>query len=368
MAKPLKVAVVGSVGRGRSFFRAIAANPHTVLHALCDIQEERLRAQAAELGVRKAYTSYEELLDKARPDCVVIGTPMPLHAPQAIVALERNIHVMSEVPAGVSYEECRALVCAARRSRAKYMMAENYCYMRSNVLVRALAHAGLFGEIYYGEGGYIHELKGLNEITKWRRKWQTGINGNTYPTHSLGPLLQWIGQRVVAVCCAGSGHHYRDSRGDTYEIEDSVTTLCRLSGGGLLDVRLDMLSNRPHNMVHYQIQGTKGCYISPRGKGDRHLVWVADRCPDADTWRDLEEFADEFLPDCWKHPTDDALKAGHGGSDYFEVMDFVDAILADREPPIGIDAAMDFTLPGLASQESIAKGSVWVDVPDSREW
>jgi len=58
----------------------------------------------------------------------------------------------------------------------------------------------------------------------WRRKWQTGINGVTYGTHSLGPILQWMpGDRVVSVCCAGSGHHYRDPRGAEYEMEDSVT-------------------------------------------------------------------------------------------------------------------------------------------------
>jgi hypothetical protein len=50
------------------------------------------------------------------------------------------------------------------------------------------------------------------------------------------------------------------------------------------------------------------------------------------------------------------------------VQDFVSAILEDREPPIGIDLAMDMTLPGLVSQESLAQGSTWVTVPDSRDW
>ena len=47
------------------------------------------------------------------------------------------------------------------------MMAENYTYMKPNVLVRELARRGLFGEIYFGEGAYIHELKAGNERTKW---------------------------------------------------------------------------------------------------------------------------------------------------------------------------------------------------------
>ena len=34
----------------------------------------------------------------------------------------------------------------------------------------------------------------------------------------------------------------------------------------------------------------------------------------------------------------------------------------------GIDVAMDMTLPGLMSQQSIAQGSSWAAVPDSRNW
>jgi hypothetical protein len=50
------------------------------------------------------------------------------------------------------------------------------------------------------------------------------------------------------------------------------------------------------------------------------------------------------------------------------VQDFVSAILEDREPPIGIDRALDMTLPGLVSRQSIVQGSTWVAVPDSRNW
>jgi predicted dehydrogenase len=247
------------------------------------------------------------------------------------------------------------------------MMAENYTYMRPNALVKAIARAGLFGEMYFGEGEYIHELKELNEVTKWRRKWQTGINGCTYPTHSLGPVMQWMNERVVQVMCTGSGHHYRDPRGDEYENEDSISMLCRMERGGLVQIRVDMLSNRPHNMTYYSLQGTTGCYESARGLGDQPKIWLADRCEQME-WMSLEDLAEEFLPEEWLHPSEAQLKAGHGGGDYLEVQDLVRSIMDDTAPPIGIHEAMDMTLPGLLSQQSIAQGSVWLDVPDSRTW
>lgn len=363
----LKFGVVGAVRRGASFFSAINGNPQAQVAALCDLDEAGLQETADRVGVPGRYTDCERMLDEAKPDCVIIGTPMPLHAPQALMALQRGIHVMSEVPACVSLDEARQLVEACRNSSATYMMAENYCYMRPNVLVKAIARAGLFGEMYFAEGEYIHELKELNEVTKWRRKWQTGINGCTYPTHSLGPVLQWLDERVVSVMCTGTGHHYRDPRGDEYECEDSITMLCRTASGALVQIRVDMLSNRPHNMTYYSLQGTTGCYEAARGLGDQPKIWLADRSEKVE-WMPLEDLAEEFLPDEWLHPTEAQLQAGHGGGDYLEVQDFVRAILDGAPPPVGIHEALDMTLPGLISQQSIAGGGVWTDVPDSREW
>jgi predicted dehydrogenase len=365
----LNVGIVGAAGRGASFRSAIEASGRARVHAVCDVKKDDLQAAMERLGASEKYLDFGEMLEKSDIDAVVIGTPMQFHAPQAIAALRRGLHALSEVTAGVSVEECRELVRAAKASKAVYMMAENYTYMRPNVLVKALVREGLFGEVYYGEGEYIHELKGLNEITKWRRKWQTGVNGCTYPTHSLGPIYQWFdGQRVTHVCCAGSGHHYKDPRGDCYENEDSIVMLCRMAKGGLVKIRVDMLSDRPHAMTNYQVQGTMGGYESARAHGEKNRVWLRKLHGDPNAWHDLEELAADHMPDIWRNPTETALKAGHGGGDYFEVMDWLNAIYGDAPCPVGIHEAMDMTLPGLVSQQSIMQDCAWLAVPDSREW
>ena len=368
IVEQLNIGIVGAAGRGASFRAAFDAHPVTRIHAVCDVQEEALAEAAERLGAAESYTDYDEMIEQSEIDAVVIGTPMPLHVPQAIAALERGLHVLSEVPAGVSIEECKELVQAARHSTALYMMAENMTYTRPNVLVKELVRRGLFGEVYYAEGEYLHELKGLNEITRWRRHWQTGIDGITYPTHSLGPVLQWMDDRVVRVCCEGSGHHYQDPRGDAYENQDSCVMLAKTSRGGLIKIRVDMLSNRPHAMTNYCLQGTTGCYESARSKLGVDKIWLRGLCPDENTWLHLDELAAEYMPEMWRSPPEEALKAGHGGGDYFEVLDFVRSIVDGVPCPIGIDEAMDMTLPGLVSQASIAQGGAWLDVPNSRAW
>ncbi|MBK35806.1 MAG: hypothetical protein CME26_09795 [Gemmatimonadetes bacterium] len=369
MAEQLNIGIAGAAGRGKSFRAAFDANPMTRIHAVCDIDETALPEAMELLGASESYTDYDEMLEQSGVDAVVIGTPMPFHAPMAIKALDRGIHAMSEVTASVSIEESRDLVAAAKASNAVYMMAENYTYRKPCVLVKSLSEKGLLGDVYYAEGEYLHELKELNEITKWRRTWQTGIDGITYGTHSLGPILQWMpGDRVVRVCCEGSGHHYEDPRGRKYENQDSCVMLCKTARGGLIKIRVDMISERPHSMTNYSLQGTKGCFESSRAKGEPDRIWLEGICENKNAWMDLSALEEEYMPELWRNPSEQAKQAGHGGGDYFEVFDFVKSIVEGTPCPIGIYEAMDMTLPGLVSQASIANEGQWMDVPDSREW
>ena len=367
------VGIVGAAGRGGGFRAGLEANDARVA-AVCDIREEELPACAERLGASETYTDYAEMIEKADLDAVVVGTPMPCHAEQAVLALDRGLSVLSEVTAAVSLEECRRLVETAARSGGVYMMAENYAYMKPNVLVKELVRQGLFGEVYYAEGEYLHELKGLNEITRWRRRWQTGVDGITYGTHSLGPILQWMaGDRVVRVCCEGCGNHYRDPRDEPY-CQDTCVMLCKTARGALIKIRVDMVSDRPHAMTNYQCQGTDGAYESARGGPvDKGKLWLRSLSEkpkwfDLDTLVNLDDFVEAHMPEIWRNPPEAALKAGHGGGDFFEIRDFVRAARGEAPCPIGIHEAMDMTLPGLVSQESVGRGGEWMEVPDSREW
>ena len=374
MSSPNKinVGIVGSVGRGSGFRAGLEANDVNI-KAVCDIQAEKLEENQTVLGADERYTDYAEMLDKASLDAVIIGTPMPIHVDQSMHALSQGVHVLSEVTAAVSVEECKKLVRVCQESDAIYMMAENSCYTRQNMVIKELVRQGLFGQVYYAEGEYLHELKELNEITKWRRKWQSGIDGITYGTHSLGPILQWMGNdRVVSVCCQGSGRHYKDPRGDNYA-QDTSIMLCKTANGALIKIRVDMISDRPHAMTNYQLQGTDGAYESARSADEHNKIWLRElnkECQwlDLQSLIDIDALAERFVPEMWRNPSEKALQAGHGGGDYFIINDWVRSIKGEIACPIGIHQAMDMTLPGLISQQSIQQQGQWLEVPDSRKW
>lgn len=368
MTEKLNVGIVGICGRGSHFKAVCDAIPGIRIHAVCDLNSEGLADAAKRCGAAEQYLHFGDMLESSDLDAVIVGTPMHLHVSQSIAALEHGLHVLSEVTAGVTVEECRDLVRAATKSSAIFMLAENYNYMESNAIVSEMVRRGLFGTTYYAEAEYLHEIKDYALKTPWRRQWQLGIDGITYGTHSLGPLLQWMpGDRITRVCCEGTGPRHTDTAGKPF-CQASSVMLGKTARDALIKIRVDLLSDRPHAPTNYQLQGTHGAYESARSQDERDRVWLREFCPDATRWMDLNDLKDRFLPDRWKVHRDRAGSLGHGGSDYFVILDFIDAIKGTRACPLGIHEAMDMTLPGLCSQDSIRRDGAWVEVPDSRAW
>jgi predicted dehydrogenase len=82
---------------------------------------ERAKAERAaeDLGIAKAYGSYEELI--ADPDIDAIYNPLPnhLHVPWSIRAAEASKHVLCEKPIALTVAETRELIAARDRTGVK---------------------------------------------------------------------------------------------------------------------------------------------------------------------------------------------------------------------------------------------------------
>jgi predicted dehydrogenase len=355
-SEQLTIGIVG-VPRGRGQMSAIdAAGPRVRLAGCYDPNPKAMDTFAAANDAIKLFANFEAAVEGC--DLLIIASPQQYHAPQAAFALKHGVHVLSEVPAAVSMEQVNELLAAVRASSAQYMIAENYCYSRENLTVAAMAKAGLFGDLYFGEAEYVHEMKAYQTNPEGNPTWRHGKNGVTYPTHCLGPLLQWMDDRIVSLSCVGTGRWTKPQ----HDIEDTVILEARMRKGGLVRMRLDLLSNRPHLMNFYGLQGTKGAYESGRLFGDKPRIYIEGHNK-YDEWLAIDDFTEDYLPERYRNP---AAGAGHWGADTFPLIDFVDAILDGSKPPLGIYEALEMTLPGIVSEASIDQGGAWLQVPDPR--
>ena len=108
----------------------------------------KARVVASELGFPKAYGSYENLL--ADPDIEAVYIPLPnhLHVPWAIKALEAGKHVLCEKPIGLSADEGRELLEAAKKyPHLKVMEAFMFRHHPQWQKARQLVVEGKVGEL-----------------------------------------------------------------------------------------------------------------------------------------------------------------------------------------------------------------------------
>lgn len=390
MQVPIRLAVVGG-SRGAYLGKMLATmGGKCELAAVCDRSEEVLARWKQDAPEVKAYSDFQQLIADPDIDAVFIATPLFVHAQQAVAALKAGKHVVSEVIAAHTIEDCWELVETVEQTGLTYMMAENYCYMRDHLLIDNMVKNGLFGDITHVEGGYIHDVRLLfhdaaGELT-WRGDLVKQYNGATYPTHSMGPMAQWLGinrgdelDELITVSSLSaataeyfaakfSAEHPGASR-SFWSQGDHTITLLKTKKGVLITLRVDIQSNRPHNIAHHSLQGTKGAYLSPRYGREDPLVWFDGISPgtthDGD-WEPLWNYAEQWEHPLWKRDAEHAAAAGHGGGDFFVLREFVDAILEQRRPAIDVYDAVTWSAISPLSVQSAAEGGAVIKVPDFR--
>ncbi len=363
----IRFGVIG-LRRGESFVRVCRAAQGAEVAALFDVDAERVETAAAGIGAR-AFSNFGDFLN-SDIDAVVVASPVPYHAEQAVAALKSGKHVLSEVTACSTMEDARALVAAARESDAIYMMAENYRYQDEVELLKRLNDDGRFGEAYFLEGEYLHDCKDLwfdseGNLT-WRGKGQLGV----YCTHSLGPLLYITGDRVssVSALAVPGGKFDPESPKPTMYLMQMVT-----EGGRTLRVRVDSTSPRPHQMAYYSVQGTRGAFESWRGLGDVSKVWLEDIhepsrvSGEGAQWHPVSEQAERYIPERLAVPAEARL-GGHGTSEYWLLKDFMAAVRGEIAPPIDVYRALDYTIPGILAIPSADQLGAPREVPDPRRF
>ena len=120
-ARKYRTALIGSGWWGKNILKEAMASGRVKVIALCDVDANTLEVAADQVnGLNgdkpKTYKDYRELLEKEKPEIVIIASPDHWHALQTIAALKSGAHVFVEKPTGHTVHESRAMLHAARSS------------------------------------------------------------------------------------------------------------------------------------------------------------------------------------------------------------------------------------------------------------
>jgi predicted dehydrogenase len=120
---------------------AMQGSELTEVIAVASRDRNKALAAADELGLAKAYGSYEELLDDPDIDAVYNPLPNHLHKEWTIAAAERGKHVLCEKPIGMSAGECEELIATRDRTGVKiqeaFMVRTHPQWLAARELVRS---------------------------------------------------------------------------------------------------------------------------------------------------------------------------------------------------------------------------------------
>jgi predicted dehydrogenase len=349
--KKLKVGVVG-LSRGSVYARLFNTYPRTQVTAICDIDRGALEKYRSELGLNstQCFDNYDEFIKKADVDIVVVATPIPYHAEQTIKAMEAGKHVLCEVVMADNVKDCERIVRTARKTGMKYMMAENYCYFHYIQEWKKLIGEGALGKIFYAEAEYVHQV--IRDSTK--TSWWVNVPPLYYISHSLGPLLMLLDDRVAKA--TASGRTTFTMPGVGVGAIDMQVALFETAKGITIKVLRSYVAPRQPATVYYSIYGTKGFVENGRTGNPWHVTRGLLYIEGVDK---AAREVDWYVPD--PNAPEEARKYGTG--EYYLARDFINAIETDATPPIDAVKAADMTIPGLIAHEAAMKGNVWLDVP-----
>jgi predicted dehydrogenase len=119
-------AMIGTGNRGAYVMKGVLEQPNAKVVALCDIKPARLDA-AASVAARDnpaTYSDWRKVIDNKDVEAVFVATPPNLHSEMAVAALEAGKHVYCEKPLGVTPEQVRAVVKAARKSNKVFVVGQ----------------------------------------------------------------------------------------------------------------------------------------------------------------------------------------------------------------------------------------------------
>ncbi|MEE1654747.1 Gfo/Idh/MocA family oxidoreductase [Microvirga sp. CF3062] len=144
--QPVRWGILSTAKIGRTkVVPGMMKSPLCRVAAVASRSEEAALKMAAELGIRKAYGSYEALL--ADPDIEAIYNPLPnhLHVPMTLAAAAAGKHVLCEKPIAITADEAEAL----KQASSQVLIAEAFMVRHHPQWQRAreIIRAGDIGEL-----------------------------------------------------------------------------------------------------------------------------------------------------------------------------------------------------------------------------
>jgi predicted dehydrogenase len=265
----LRVVLLGT-GFGR-LVQAVAFQRHPgfELVGIAGSDPEKTRRIAAELGIPESSGDWRALIARVGPELVSIATPVDLHHPMMLAALEAGAHVLCEKPTAL--HRFQAAEMRDRAAEAKRVAAINHEFRNfpARRAALALVEAGGIGTPRRGEilGRYPiwprPESRGMTWLSDATRG--GGILG-ALGSHHTDALRLFFGEPRSALASVRVDQSWRGEVQAT--ADDGCTVHYEFEGGAT--ALIDMSATTPYRWERFEIHGSEA---SLRWDDNGYRLW-----------------------------------------------------------------------------------------------
>lgn len=236
----IKTALIGCGGISSMHIAALKKLDSLVrVVSVCDTNEERAKARAAELGCEYTLDWHDYLSDDAI-EVVHILTPHYLHAPMAIALLNAGKRVLTEKPMASEVADAKKMIESADGRLA--VVFQNR-YNPASQIVKQAIDTKQYGELL-SLNGLVMWQRGTDyyDTGEWRGRWDTEGGGVliNQAIHTLD-LMLWFGGKPVSV----RGKISTDKLYERIEVEDTAHIVIEFESG--LSAPFYATNNAGHN-------------------------------------------------------------------------------------------------------------------------
>jgi predicted dehydrogenase len=290
------VGVAGTGFIGPAHIEGLRRNGIQVL-GLAEENPEKARQKAAELGIPRAYDSFDKMLADPDINVVHLATPNNLHHTFAKAALMAGKHVICEKPLALNVNQSGELVQLA--AQKKLVNAINF-NIRMYPLVqqaRSLVQDGRLGDLFIVQGSYLQDW--LLFPTDWDWRLEPEVGGTLRAISDIGShwldLLTFItGLRIEEVYAdfktflpirkkpsksletsSGKLLTSQDYLDQSIHTEDYATVILHYETGACGVLTVSQISSGRKKRLFYEINGSKSSLAWDSEKPNE--LWIGHR-------------------------------------------------------------------------------------------
>ena len=332
--------IIGAGLWGHAHADVYSGHRESSLVAICDTDRSKAEKMAGEFGVEKVYTDYNEMLEDDEVEAVAITTPDFAHAGPVCAAAEAGKHFIVEKPLATTDEDLLRIEKALEGSTRHMMVDYHNRWNPPIAVLKNSVDAGEFGEIVSGYFRLNDVIRVPLQMLSWASQssilWFLG----THAVDTFRFLLEDEVKRVYSV----SREVVLAEKG--LDVSDGFQTILEFSRGAVATIENNWIVPDTHPFIND---------FKLNLLGSKSMVNV-----DLSSNNLIERFtpSDCDHPDVLIQPTIFGKKAGFS---YESIRDFVDCLVDDRKPRVGLTDGVRVSRVILAIMES-ARTRTPVDV------